>query len=49
MLWNGRIGLSADAFLGREQSNVECREYMQQLRAISPRGDNAEFLYDNGC
>jgi hypothetical protein len=47
--WNGRIGLASDAFLGREQSDEECRLYMQELSRVYRRGDGEEFLYDNGC
>lgn len=47
--WDGQIGLSSDAFLGREPTNVECREYMSGLARGMPRGDGAEYLFDNGC
>lgn len=47
--WNGRIGLASDSFLGREQSTAECKQYMSELSRTIPRGDGAEFVYDNGC
>lgn len=47
--WTGDIGLASDSFLGREQSDEECREYMRMLSQSYRRGDGADFLFDNGC
>lgn len=47
--WDGMIGLTSDAWLGREVSVEECQIFMQQLSRRYPRGDTQDFLEDNGC
>ena len=44
--WNGKIGLASDAWLGREVSTEECKEF---LRTLSQSTGGKELLFDNGC
>lgn len=47
--WDGMIGLTSDAWLGREVTIEECRAFLSDLSLRYPRGDQQEFLFDNGC
>ncbi len=49
IIWTGFIDLTADAFLGREVTNEECRTFLLRLSGLNPRSDRADYLYDNGC
>ena len=49
--WKGMIPFTSDAFLGREPSVDECFQEMNRLSTTTGinRGDNADFIEDNGC
>jgi hypothetical protein len=49
--WKGMIPFTSDAFLGREPSVDECFREMNRLSTTTGinRGDNADFIEDNGC
>ena len=49
--WKGGIPFTSDAWLGREQTTVECFEEMERLSNVSTlkRFDGAPFIEDNGC
>lgn len=49
--WKGAIPFTSDSFLGREPTVDECFKEMNRLSRSTgiSRGDNAEFLEDNGC
>lgn len=49
--WKGVIPFTSDSFLGREVSTAECFEEMHRLSTTTGinRGDNADFIEDNGC
>lgn len=49
LTWNGIVDMTSDAWLGREVSVEECRTFMTDLSRRYPRGDQKEFIYDNGC
>lgn len=49
--WKGMIPFTSDAFLGRERSVDECLAditYLSTSTGIN-RGDNLDFIEDNGC
>lgn len=49
--WKGAIPFTTDAFLGREVTHAECELEMSRLSTNTGinRGDNKEFVWDNGC
>jgi hypothetical protein len=49
--WKGVIPFTSDSFLGREPSVLECTEEMHRLSSSTGinRGDNMDFIEDNGC
>lgn len=49
VVWTGFIDLTSDAFLGRENTNEECRTFLLRLSGLNPRSDRADYIYDNGC
>lgn len=51
IVWKGVIPLTSDSFLGREPSVSECLQEMTRLSTQTGinRGDNADFIEDNGC
>lgn len=49
--WKGVIPFTSDSFLGREPTTDECLHDITRLSTQSGinRGDNADFIEDNGC
>lgn len=49
--WKGMIPFTSDAYLGREPSVDECLTEMHRLSTATGinRGDNLDFIEDNGC
>ncbi|MGZ3705433.1 MAG: TadE/TadG family type IV pilus assembly protein [Bdellovibrionota bacterium] len=48
--FKGVIPFTSDSFLGREPSVSECFEELHRLSGTDVRrGDNADFIEDNGC
>ncbi len=49
--WKGVIPFTSDSFLGREPSVDECFREMTRLSTTTGinRGDNNDFIEDNGC
>lgn len=49
--WNGGIPFASDAFLGREPTVTECREFLERINNGAGRGrdDGMSYLEDNGC
>ncbi len=49
--WKGMIPFTSDAWLGREPSVDECLSEMHRLSTSTGinRGDNQDFIVDNGC
>lgn len=49
--WKGAIPFTSDSFLGRESTVDECFREMTRLSTVTgiSRGDNQDFLEDNGC
>ncbi len=51
IIWKGVIPFTSDSFLGREPSIDECFREMTRLSTSTGinRGDNLDFIEDNGC
>jgi hypothetical protein len=49
--WKGVIPFTSDSYLGREPNSSECLNWIHHLSTATgiSRGDNADFLEDNGC